>query len=1590
VRMRSAVSITVISSLLLASCGGGGSESKIEDNSPTPVVNQAPVISNNFLIKDSSGNGVVEAAESFQILLNITDNENDTISGSITIDDVVVSIESNTDNSEYSHQANFVVETKGNKQAQVSVQDSKNNQSTSNIDFVINPSFVEVQQELSNVIDNFTVGGYFDQTELLGTAQNNDESTLGYVANNLSQENIAYNQSPFGVCGVNTPNKLVKVDVSLSNITIPEVGVVFPLECLNQSQSSVLKSKIQKSKSKSNHTNSLVVQSTKYLAHNFLVTRDENGDISISDSGEGITFQGTHEMTVSCGEFALKKVNGAYQLDKSIVLEKLESLFADSQDFELTCERNLEYGGEQYTSPLYATIKGSIRDVDNSFPDGLIKNVEFSIPYLNGALDEGDVCVETVAVDNGEVVSELLTIRSSNELLPPVQMSEEENGFCGSLKEFEGTTYVQQVLVDDFGNQTVVKSDSFYVERNDAPVFSSELPSKFAFSLNQGVVELVSKSDLTDPEGHEFSLSSETNFDTGKAAGNYSVSVIAKDKYDATSQKDFEITLADKLAPLTELKVIGSYLMSNGKYRDINQDITLSLIASDADGQVTSTTLHSYLDNETPEEVLNYTANYTHSVAAEGGHTRTFTYQATDNEGNLSEEAELTISIDQNEAPTYGGRTSFSLKRGGCVDVDKIATDPEGDDVTFVIEDESFEVCSTEAGEVSKELSIKDKYLAETIITINIDFTDCAANEIWSGQQCVLQGGSTPDPFVLTPSGGSYKLSEQVYSFPVTLTGLNSAATLIVSNGTVSVNGGEFSSDLVTVNNLDSIVVSHVGSSEYDTVTTTVVTIGSQQSTLESRTITAAPYVFAGDDITLKSFDIGNLWAKYRDYDGRIVSRRWELVSGSQALKLIEYPGTDGTTDWRTFEAPEVSSSEQFTYRLHVTDNDGNTAYDDVEITVLPTDNIPPTMNVGIDIDAEKGKSYQIRATANDPDGQIAKVKWIPFHSNNNNPLPLVLEDDDTLNPSFTAPDVTVKTRYGFRLDVQDNNGKWSNIKTNLFNVSPYAYRALIYIDVFPTATNQAPVSNAGADMTVTTDRFSNDVTLTSLSTDSDGSLVQYYWQNTDTSLLHYSSTPSLTLSIEEVSEETTVTFLHYVVDNEGKVSQNVNGGAADQNDSYMTITLKPPVAANQPPKANAGPDVNISPKDGPQYISIYGSGIDSDGSIEKYFWKEIPNQTGIYDDSISQLQLAIFPVTEPETLLFKLTVYDDKGKPSDEQEIDPSDQSDAFVRVFVTPYQNKKPVANAGADNLFYGSSTITLSGSGTDVDGTVAEYIWESDDPNIVLSDANTATPMFSVPDPDSKQVYKFSLTVVDDSGASSDSIDNGEGDASDSHVYITVFPASTTNQTPLAIAGPDLTVKGGESVQFQPAAYDPDGTIEKHFWWVLTDGGSVDSQVIESPTYTAPLVGKTEEFLFHYEVLDNRGAQDERFLPPGQPGDSQDSALFVYVEPNYSQNIPPVVNVGPDQTVNSGETVTITGVATDLDGTISEYTWSQNAGDTITLSSTDTATTSFVAPVVTETTVIKLLLNVKDDQGKADVLFNFYEPDQDDRFIVITVEP
>ena len=63
----------------------------------------------------------------------------------------------------------------------------------------------------------------------------------------------------------------------------------------------------------------------------------------------------------------------------------------------------------------------------------------------------------------------------------------------------------------------------------------------------------------------------------------------------------------------------------------------------------------------------------------------------------------------------------------------------------------------------------------------------------------------------------------------------------------------------------------------------------------------------------------------------------------------------------------------------------------------------------------------------------------------------------------------------------------------------------------------------------------------------------------------------------------------------------------------------------------------------------------------------------------------------------------------------------------------------------------------------------------------------------------------------------------------------------------------------------------------------------------------------------------------------------------------NQAPSASAGPDQSVDEGVVVNLTGAGTDNDGSIASYAWTQDSGTAVTITGADTQNASLTAPAV-----------------------------------------
>ncbi|EGR0103982.1 TPA: glycosyl hydrolase family 18 protein [Vibrio vulnificus] len=148
-----------------------------------------------------------------------------------------------------------------------------------------------------------------------------------------------------------------------------------------------------------------------------------------------------------------------------------------------------------------------------------------------------------------------------------------------------------------------------------------------------------------------------------------------------------------------------------------------------------------------------------------------------------------------------------------------------------------------------------------------------------------------------------------------------------------------------------------------------------------------------------------------KDAEGPIASYAWTQVSGP-AVTL-----TGANTASASFDAPEVTAAQQFTFQLTVTDADGASASDTVVVTVNAKDtgpvNTAPVAKVTAPATANAGDVVVVDASAStDADNDTLTYTW-------QLPAGLVAQTNGA-QVTFTAAEYTADTSLTFTVTVSD------------------------------------------------------------------------------------------------------------------------------------------------------------------------------------------------------------------------------------------------------------------------------------------------------------------------------------------------------------------------------------------------------------------------------------------------------------------------------------------------------------------------------------------------------------------------------------------
>ena len=391
----------------------------------------------------------------------------------------------------------------------------------------------------------------------------------------------------------------------------------------------------------------------------------------------------------------------------------------------------------------------------------------------------------------------------------------------------------------------------------------------------------------------------------------------------------------------------------------------------------------------------------------------------------------------------------------------------------------------------------------------------------------------------------------------------------------------------------------------------------------------------------------------------------------------------------------------------------------------------------------------------------------------------------------------------------------------------------------------------------------------------------------------------------------------------------------------------------NQAPKANAGPDVNLTlPANSTQLNG--NNSWDLNGAIVGYSWSRISGPTQ-YTFNNSNIVNPVLSNLAVGTYTFRLTVTDNQG-------------STATDDIIVTENATPSIPGRIEAEN-YYAMSGIQTEYT-ADVDGNRnVGWIDQGDwmDYNANVSSSGTYRVNFRVANPD--PVGQFQLRKADGTVLATLSVpttgDNQAWTTINTNVtlqagnqtirlistaashfninWLEFVAAAGTNQPPTANAGADKTITlPTNSVSLTGSATDADGTIGSYAWTKISGPTTftITSPSSASTTVTGLVQGT---YVFRLTATDNA-------LATG----TDDVQVIV----NTANNALPVANAGTDLTITlPTNSVTLTGSGTDADGTIASYLWTKISGPTQGTINTPAAAQTTLSNLVQGTYVFEL---------------------------------
>ena len=608
----------------------------------------------------------------------------------------------------------------------------------------------------------------------------------------------------------------------------------------------------------------------------------------------------------------------------------------------------------------------------------------------SGSDDDGDPLTYSWSQDSR------LSFDNSSSATPTVTASSvtADTQITLTLTVDDGTTFVEDMMTLTIRNV------------NNAPVAEAgpDLPVDEGDSIT---LQGSGSDDDNDPLTYSWSQDSRLSFDNSSSATPTvtASSVTADTQITLTLTVDDGTTFVEDMMTLTIRNVNNAPVAEAGPDLPVDEgdSITLQGSGSDDDGDPLT-----YSWSQDSRLSFDNSSSATPTVTASSVTADTqITLTLTVDDGTTFVEDMMTLTIrNVNNAPVAEAGPDLPVDEGGSITLQGSGSDDDNDPLTYSWSQDSrlsFDNSSSATPTVTAS-----SVTADTQITLTLTVDD----------------GTTfvEDMMTLT--------IRNVNNAPVAEAGPD----LPVDEGdsiTLQGSGSDDDNDPLTYSwSQDSRLSFDNSSSATPTVTASSVTADTQitltltvddgttfvedMMTLTIRNVNNAPVAEAGPDLPVDEGDSITLQGSGSDDDGDPLTYSW---SQSPATPVVSFGNQTSATS--TITAPSVAADTTITLTLTV--NDGTTT--DTDMMVLTVQNVTsqnfrPTVNAGPDQTVNEGAAVTLLGTASDPDDDPLEYAWTQVSGPT-----VMLANDDTLRPQFTAPRLTSDGEIVLMLTVTDGAG---------------------------------------------------------------------------------------------------------------------------------------------------------------------------------------------------------------------------------------------------------------------------------------------------------------------------------------------------------------------------------------------------------------------------------------------------------------------------------------------------------------------------------------------------------------------------------------